>query len=67
MRTVLISAFLSYLSIKPQNTVPSLVVKIKELMGNLDKDTMAKACRGFHTKIEAVLKVKGDLFKKKAR
>jgi hypothetical protein len=31
------------------NTVTSLMVKIKEVMGNLDKDTLAKACRGFRT------------------
>jgi hypothetical protein len=30
------------------------VVKIKELMGNLDKDTVAKAYGGFRIKIEAV-------------
>jgi hypothetical protein len=45
------------------NTVVSLLVKIKELMGKLDKDTAAKACRGFRTKIEAVVKVKGDFLK----
>jgi hypothetical protein len=31
-------------------------------MGNLDKDTMAKACHGFRTKIEAVVEVHGDFF-----
>jgi hypothetical protein len=31
-------------------------------MGNLDKDTMAKAYRGFLTKIEAVVKVNGNFF-----
>ena len=40
-----------------------MVVKIKELMGNLDKDTVAKAYRGFRTKIEAVVEVNGDFFK----
>ena len=45
------------------NTVPSLVVKIKELMGNLDKDTLAMAYRGFRTKIEAVVEVNGNFFK----
>ncbi len=31
-------------------------------MGNLDKDTMAKAYRGFRTKIEAVVEVNGNFF-----
>ncbi len=45
------------------NTVASLVVKINEVMGNLNKDTVAKACRrGFRTKIEAVVVANGDLF-----
>ncbi len=33
-----------------------------ELMGILNKDTMAKACQGFRTKIEAVVEVNGDFF-----
>jgi hypothetical protein len=45
------------------NTIASMLVKIKELMGNLDKDTMAKSCCGFRTKIEAMVKVKGDFLK----
>jgi hypothetical protein len=49
------------------NTVPSLVMKIKELMGNLDKDTVAKAYRGFRTKIEAVVEVNGDFLKYNSR
>ncbi len=41
-------------------------------MGNLDKDTVAKAYRGFRTKIEAVVEVNGNFFnrmltKKKTR
>jgi hypothetical protein len=31
-------------------------------MGNLNKDTMAKAYRGFRTKIEAVVEVNGNFF-----
>jgi hypothetical protein len=46
------------------NTFPSLVVKIKELMGNLDKDTVAKASHGFHTKIETIVEINGDFFNK---
>jgi hypothetical protein len=38
------------------------VVKIKEVMGNLNKDTVAKACRGFSTRFEVVVEVNGDFF-----
>jgi hypothetical protein len=31
-------------------------------MGNLDKTTVAKACRGFRTKIQAVVEVNDDFF-----
>jgi hypothetical protein len=31
-------------------------------MGNLDKDTVAKACRGFRISIEEVVEVKSDFF-----
>jgi hypothetical protein len=31
------------------------VVTINEVMGNLDKDTVAKACRFFQIRIEAVV------------
>ncbi len=45
------------------NTVPSLMVKIKELMGILSKDTVGKAYRGVRTKIEAMVEVNGDFLK----
>ncbi len=38
------------------------MVKINEVMGNLNKDAVAKACRGFRTKIEAVVEANGDFF-----
>jgi hypothetical protein len=31
------------------------VATIKEIMGNLKMDTVAKACRRFHTRIEVVV------------
>jgi hypothetical protein len=31
-------------------------------MGNFDKDTVAKACRGFRIRTEAVVEVKSDFF-----
>jgi hypothetical protein len=36
------------------------VAKIKEVMGNLDRDTVAKACRRFRSRIEAVVEANGD-------
>jgi hypothetical protein len=45
------------------NTIASLVVTIKELKGNLDKDTVAKACRCFRTRIEAVVEANRDFLK----
>jgi len=44
----------------PHNTVESLVAKIKEVMGNLDRDTVEKACRRFRSRIEAVVAANGD-------
>jgi hypothetical protein len=38
------------------------VVRIKEVMSNLDKDTVAKACHCFWNRIEAVVETKGDFF-----
>jgi hypothetical protein len=35
----------------PHITVASLMGKIKEVMGNLDRDTMAKACGRFRTRL----------------
>jgi hypothetical protein len=39
------------------------MVKIKELLGILIKDTMGKAYRGFRTKIEAMVEINGDFLK----
>jgi hypothetical protein len=36
------------------------VATIKEVMGNLDTDTVAKACSRFHSRIEAVSEANGD-------
>jgi hypothetical protein len=33
---------------------------MKEVLGNLDRDTMAKACRRFRFRIEAVVAANGD-------
>jgi hypothetical protein len=45
------------------NTITSLVVKIKEVMGNFDTDTVAKACHCFRTRIEVVVEENRDFFK----
>ncbi len=45
------------------NTITSLVVTIKEVMGNLDKDIVVKACRCFRTRIQAVVVANRDFFK----
>ena len=39
------------------------MVKIKELMGIFNKDTVGKAYQSFRTKIEAMVEVNGDLLK----
>ncbi len=37
---------------KPHSKTEDLIEKIKEVMGSLDRDTVAKACRGFWSRIE---------------
>jgi len=46
----------------PHSTAASLMVKIMELMGNLLRATVAKACKRFRPRIEAVVKAGGDFF-----
>jgi hypothetical protein len=46
-----------------QHFCASLVGTIKEMMGNLDTDTVAKACRRFHSRMEAVVEANGDFLK----
>jgi hypothetical protein len=45
------------------NTFASLVVMMKEVMGNFDKDIVAKACQCFQTRIEVVVEANRDFFK----
>jgi hypothetical protein len=35
---------------------------MKEVLGNLDRNTMAKACRSFRSRIEAVVAANGNYF-----
>jgi hypothetical protein len=44
----------------PHNTAASLVAKITEVMVNLPRDTVAKTCRRFCQRIEAVVEAGGD-------
>jgi hypothetical protein len=46
----------------PHNTAASLMAKITEVMANLPRDTLAKACRRFRQRIEAVVEAGGDFF-----
>jgi hypothetical protein len=39
----------------PQNKTDNLTKRMKEAMGSLDRDTVAKACRRFCSRIEAVV------------
>jgi hypothetical protein len=45
---------------KPHNKTEDLIQKIKEVMGSLYRDTVAKACKRFRSRIEAVVAADGD-------
>ena len=47
----------------PHNNVTSLVAKITEVMGNLDRATVAKVFLRLQTRIEAVEEDNGDFIK----
>jgi hypothetical protein len=40
---------------KPHNRIQDLFQKMKVLVGFLDRDTMAKACKRFRSRIEAFI------------
>jgi hypothetical protein len=44
----------------PHNNSDSLILKIKEVMGSLDRETVARACRQFWSRIEAMVEADGD-------
>jgi hypothetical protein len=44
----------------PHNTLDSLVQKNKEVMGSLDRDTMARACMWLQPWIEALVEIECD-------
>jgi hypothetical protein len=45
---------------KFRNKSNDLIQKMKEVMGSLGRDTLAKACTSFRSKIEAVFKAAGS-------
>jgi hypothetical protein len=47
----------------PHNTATWLMAKIMEVMTNLPRATVAKACKRFWPHIEAMVKAGGDFFK----
>ncbi len=45
---------------KPHNKTEDLILKIKEVMGSLDRDTVVKAFKWYTSRIEAVVAADGD-------
>jgi hypothetical protein len=45
---------------KPHNKTEDLILKIKEVMGSLDSDTVAKAYKSYMSTIEAVVTADGS-------
>jgi hypothetical protein len=56
-------AFLVIYQQNPSQHYLPLVAKIKEVMGNLDRDTVAKAYRCFWIRIEELVEAYGDFSK----
>ncbi len=48
---------------RPHNKTEDLIKKIKEVMGSLNRDTVAKSCNSFKLKIENVATADGDFIK----
>jgi hypothetical protein len=44
---------------KPRNKTEDLILKIKEVMGSFDRDTVAKAYKNYMARIEAVVTADG--------
>ncbi len=43
-----------------EKTLDSLVQKMKEVMGSLEKNTMARACKRFRLRMEEMVAAGGD-------
>jgi hypothetical protein len=44
----------------PHSTAASLISNIKEVKGNLDRATVARACKQFRSRLEAIVEADGD-------
>jgi hypothetical protein len=42
-------------NLKPHNKTEDLVQRIKEMVGSLDRDTVAKASKRYRSRIEAIV------------
>jgi hypothetical protein len=47
-------------NLKPHNKTKNLLPKIKEVMRSFNRNTMAKACMSFRSRMEAVFTVDGS-------
>ena len=47
-------------NLKPHNKTENLLPKIKEVMRSLDRNTMAKACMSFRSRMKAVFTADGS-------
>jgi len=45
---------------RPHNTVASLKAKISEVMADMDRKVVIRACKKFQSRIEAVVEASGD-------
>jgi hypothetical protein len=55
--------FEQWVSAKSRNKTEDLIQKIKEVMGSLIKNTVAKACKSLMSRIEAVITADGSFDK----
>jgi hypothetical protein len=44
----------------PEKTLDSLVQKMKEVMGSLERNTVARACKRFRPRMEEMVAAGGD-------
>jgi hypothetical protein len=47
-------------NLKPHNKTENLLSKIKEVMRSFDRNTMAKACMSFMSRMEAIFTADGS-------
>jgi len=49
---------------QPHNTLASLRAKIAEVMANMNREVVIRACKKFSSQIEAVVEANGDFIEK---